>query len=83
MFKKTNEESIFRDKMFKKINILTHASSIGIVSVLIINFYNNKDATDTAEANIALVGLVIMAWFIIVFCSHRKSHKKKDANAQE
>ncbi len=64
-------------KINKRINIFTNVSAIGTIILLILFGHHIKDAA------FPLIGLTALAWFVIIFCSHRKKHRKKNINAQE
>ncbi|MFA6096147.1 MAG: hypothetical protein WC788_00795 [Candidatus Paceibacterota bacterium] len=58
--------------MFKKINILTNVAAVGIIILSILYGNNIKDG-----AAFPLMGVTAIAWFVAVFCSHRKTVKKR------
>ena len=60
--------------MFKKINILTNVAAVGIVILAILYGNHIKDG-----AAFPLIGVTAIAWFVAIFCSHRKTVKKRRA----
>ncbi len=64
--------------MFKKINLATHASAFGIISFLFLYGYYSKHTSV-----FPLIGITLIGWFLAVFCSHRKTVKKRKMNPQE
>lgn len=64
--------------MFKKVNIITNVAAVGIISLLILYGHYGESCEI-----VPIIGLTAISWFIIIFCSHRKSHKKEKVNTRE